>query len=301
MTGLVDSHFHLDRFEPAERAEVLARAAAAGVVEAVTIGTRLSRSDEVVGLARAGGAIPLHCAIGTHPDYAHEEAIPDPHALAERARAAPEVVAIGESGLDFVVADSPREVQERSFRAHLRAARAAGLPLVIHARGADDAVADVLRSEWETGGPFGFVLHCFASGAALAETGLALGGYLSFSGILTFPKADALRAIAQAVPHDRLLVETDAPFLAPVPHRGRRNEPAFVAHPASRLAAVVGRFDPRHVVRHSPSSPPRISTACSRRRRRAPLDRNRGSRLRRFGGRAGARRRRRARRLGDVR
>ena len=240
MKGLVDSHFHLDRFAPEERAEVLGRAAAAGVTEAVTIGTRLSRSDEVIGLARGGGAIRLHCAIGTHPDHAHEEAIPDPEALAERARRTPEVVAIGESGLDFVVADSPREIQERSFRAHLRAARAAGLPLVIHARGADDAVADVLRSEWDRGGPFDFVLHCFASGAALADTGLLLGGFLSFSGILTFPKAAELRAIARDVPHDRLLVETDAPFLAPVPQRGRRNEPGFVAHTAVQLAAVVG-------------------------------------------------------------
>ena len=240
MTRLVDSHFHLDRFAPEERADVLGRAAAAGVAEAVTIGTRLSRTDEIVGLARDGGAIRLHCAIGTHPDHVHEEAIPDAQALADRARATPEVVAIGESGLDFVVADSPREIQERSFRAHLRAARMAGLPLVIHARGADAAVAGVLQSEWEQGGPFGFVLHCFASGAALAETGLALGGFLSFSGILTFPKADALREIARTVPHDRLLVETDAPFLAPVPQRGRRNEPAFVAHTAARLAEVVG-------------------------------------------------------------
>ena len=240
MTGLVDSHFHLDRFTPEERDEVLARARDAGVTAAVTIGTRLSRSDEIQALARAGGAIRLHCAIGTHPDHAHEEEIPDPAALAARARAAPEVVAIGESGLDFVVADSPRDIQEHSFRAHLRAARLADLPLVIHARGADDAVAAVLREEHAAGGPFRFVLHCFASGTALAETGLALGGYLSFSGILTFPKAPELRAIARTVPHDRLLVETDAPFLAPAPHRGRRNEPAYVTYTASVLAEATG-------------------------------------------------------------
>ena len=240
MAGLVDSHFHLDRFAPEERGGVLTRAAEAGVVEAVTIGTRLSRSDEIQALARAGGAIRLHCAIGTHPDHAHEEEIPDPEALAARARAAAEVVAIGESGLDFVVADAPRDIQERSFRAHLRAARLASLPLVIHARGADDAVAAVLREEHENGGEFRFVLHCFASGAALAETGLALGGYLSFSGILTFPKAAALREIARTVPHDQLLVETDAPFLAPAPHRGRRNEPAYLPHTAAVLAEVTG-------------------------------------------------------------
>ncbi len=236
----VDSHFHLDRFKPEERDDVLARAAEAGVSEAVTIGTRLSRADEIRALARAGGAIRLHCAIGTHPDYAHEEEIPDPEALAAQARAAPEVVAIGESGLDFVVADAPRETQARSFRAHLRAARLADLPLVIHARGADDAVATVLREEWEGGGPFPFVLHCFASGAALAATGLELGGYVSFSGILTFPKAPELREIARTVPHDRLLVETDAPFLAPVPWRGRRNEPSYLPHTAAVLAAVTG-------------------------------------------------------------
>ena len=241
MAGFVDSHFHLDRFAPEERDAVLTRAAEAGVVEAVTIGTRLSRSDEIQALARAGGsAIRLHCAIGTHPDHAHEEEIPEPEALAARARAAPEVVAIGESGLDFVVADAPREQQEQSFRAHLRAARLSDLPLVIHARGADDAVAAVLREEHANGGEFRFVLHCFASGPALAETGLALGGYLSFSGILTFPKASALREIARTVPHDRLLVETDAPFLAPVPHRGRRNEPAYLPHTAAVLAGIAG-------------------------------------------------------------
>lgn len=256
MSGFVDSHFHLDRFAPEERADVLARAADAGVNEAVTIGTRLRHSDEIEALARAGGAIRLHCAIGTHPDHAHEEEIPDPEALAARARAAPEVVAIGESGLDFVVADSPRDIQERSFRAHLRAARLADLPLVIHARGADDAVAQVLRSEHAAGGPFRFVLHCFASGPALAETGLALGGFLSFSGILTFPRAPELRAIARTVPHDRLLVETDAPFLAPVPHRGRRNEPAYLPHTAAVLAETVGL---------APDALARVTTANFRR------------------------------------
>lgn len=239
---LVDSHFHLDRFAAEERPAILARAAGAGVGFAVTIGTRLSEAEATVALAReaAVGPLRLACAVGTHPEYAHEERVPDPEALAARVRSAPEIVAIGESGLDFVVGDAPREVQEASFRAHVRAARLADVPLVIHARGADDAIAAILRDETDRGGPFAFVLHCFASGAALAEAGVALGGYVSFSGILTFPKAPELREIARAIPRDRLLVETDAPFLAPVPHRGHRNEPAYVAHTAAALAALHG-------------------------------------------------------------
>lgn len=238
--GLVDSHFHLDRFPPEERPDVLARAAAAGVGGAVIISTRLSRADEIRGLARdPASPLKLWCAIGTHPDHAHEETIPDPAALAALA-ASPEIVAIGESGLDHVVADAPRATQEASFRAHIRAARLAGIPLVIHARGADAEVAAVLEEETREGGPFAFVLHCFASGAALAQTGIALGGYVSFSGILTFPKAPELREIARALPRERLLVETDAPFLAPVPHRGRRNEPAYLPATAAMLAELLG-------------------------------------------------------------
>jgi TatD DNase family protein len=152
----------------------------------------------------------------------------------------PKVVAIGEAGLDYHYDHAPREAQAAGFRTHIAAARETGLPLVIHARSADDDVAAIL--EEETGkGAFPFILHCFSSGRRLAEVGVALGGYVSFSGILTFKNSAELRAIAATVPPDRLMVETDAPYLAPVPHRGQRNEPAFVVETAKVLAEVVGR------------------------------------------------------------
>ena len=156
-------------------------------------------------------------------------------ALAEHSR----VIGIGESGLDYFYDKAPRAIQQSSFRAHVRAAQLSGLPLAIHAREADDDVAAILKEE-RAGGPFAFLLHCFSSTPALAETAIAMGGYISFSGILTFPKSTELRGIAAALPPDRLLVETDAPYLAPVPYRGKRNEPAWVAHTAAALAAVRG-------------------------------------------------------------
>ncbi len=151
----------------------------------------------------------------------------------------PKVVAIGEAGLDYHYDNSPRDMQKKSFRTHIAAARATGLPLVIHAREADADIARMLEEETEKGA-FPFVLHCFTSGPELARAGLALGGYVSFSGVVTFKSADALRDIALAIPYDRLLIETDAPYLAPEPMRGRSNEPAFVAHTAARLAALRG-------------------------------------------------------------
>ncbi len=234
---LIDSHCHLDMFEAAERDALLARAVAAGVGEVVTIGTRLGQSRAVIALAAARAGV--WCTVGVHPNNAGEEAVPAAEAIAALTRH-PKVVGIGESGLDYFYKRAPREAQQASFRQHIRAARIAGLPLVIHARAADDDIAAILHEEWGAGGPFALLLHCFSSGRKLAEAALALGGYVSFSGILTFPKSGELRDIAADVPADRLLVETDAPYLAPAPHRGKRNEPAFVAETAKRLAEVRG-------------------------------------------------------------
>ena len=152
----------------------------------------------------------------------------------------PKVIGIGEAGLDYFYDRSPRDVQQAVFRAQIRAARLAGLPLAIHARDADADIARILQEERDSGGDFAFLLHCFSSSRALAEAGVALGGYVSFSGILTFPKSSELREIARDLPADRLLVETDAPYLAPVPFRGKRNEPCYVPHTAKVLAEVHG-------------------------------------------------------------
>jgi TatD DNase family protein len=234
---LIDSHCHLDYFRDDEVAALLARAAAAGVGEVCTIGTRLAQSAALIGLAAAHPNV--WCTVGVHPHHAAEAPLPDPAALAALA-AHPKVIGIGESGLDYFYDKAPRDVQQANFRAHIRAARLAGLPLAIHARDADADIAAILQEEWQLGGPFALLLHCFSSGRALAEAALRLGGYVSFSGILTFPKSDEIRAIARDIPADRLLVETDAPYLAPVPMRGKRNEPAFVAHTAAVLAGVRG-------------------------------------------------------------
>lgn len=232
---LIDSHCHLDYFPDDELAPILARAAAAGVGEMCTIGTRLAQSAALIGLAAAQPNV--WCTVGVHPHHAAEAPLPDPAALAALA-AHPKVIGIGESGLDYFYDKAPRDVQQANFRVHIRAARLAGLPLAIHARDADADIAAILDDEWQRGGPFALLLHCFSSGRALAEAALRLGGYVSFSGILTFPKSVELREIARAVPAERLLVETDAPYLAPVPMRGKRNEPAFVAHTAAVLAGV---------------------------------------------------------------
>lgn len=234
---LIDSHCHLDFPDlEAERDEVIARAAEAGVALMVTISTRVRQFDRIKAIAEAYRNV--FCSVGTHPHNAGEEdGIPASEiiALAEH----PKVVAIGEAGLDYFYDKAPREAQAAGFRTHIAAARETGLPLVIHARDADDHVAEILRDE--TGkGAFPFILHCFSSGRALAETGIELGGYVSFSGILTFKKSEDLRAIAGDLPRDRILVETDAPYLAPTPYRGKRNEPAYVAHTAAVLAETLG-------------------------------------------------------------
>ena len=234
---LIDSHCHLDYFEAGDRDGLLARAAEAGVAEMVTIGTRLVESHVVTAIAEAHANV--WATVGVHPHNAAEHPVPEPAAIAALARH-PKVIGIGESGLDYFYDKAPRETQRASFRAHIRAARLSGLPLAIHARDADADVEGILREEREAGGPFDFLLHCFSSGRDLAEAAVAMDGYVSFSGILTFPKSHDLRKIARELPADRLLVETDAPYLAPVPHRGRRNEPAWVAHTARALAAARG-------------------------------------------------------------
>ncbi|MGE3530003.1 MAG: TatD family hydrolase [Methyloceanibacter sp.] len=234
---LVDSHCHLDF--PDLRCEldsVLARARAAGIGPIVTISTRVRRFGEIEAIVEAHEGV--FCSIGTHPHNAAEEPDVTAAELVEIARH-PKVVAVGEAGLDYHYDHSPRDAQAKSFRTHIAAARETGLPLVIHAREADDDIAGILEEE-SAKGAFPFVLHCFTSGPELARRGLALGGYVSFSGVLTFKNAETLRAIAAEVPADRLLVETDAPYLAPEPMRGKTNEPAYVAHVASRLARVRG-------------------------------------------------------------
>lgn len=234
---LVDSHCHLDFPDFAsERADVIARAKKNGVGAMVTISTRVRRFDEIRAIAEAYPEV--WCSVGTHPHNAGEEdSISADELVALSAH--PRCVAIGEAGLDYFYDHAPREAQARGFRTHIEAARRTGLPLVIHARDADADVVAILEDE--TGkGAFPFLLHCFSSGADLARTGLRLGGYISFSGILTFRRSDELRAIAREVPRDRLLVETDAPYLAPMPYRGKRNEPAYVRHTAEVLAETIG-------------------------------------------------------------
>jgi TatD DNase family protein len=234
---LVDSHCHLDFPKLAERLpEVLGRAKAAGVSRMVTISTHVARHPRYRALAEAHGE--LFFTVGTHPHNAGEEPdIPAPEIAGLSGH--PRCIAIGEAGLDYHYDNSPRDVQRRVFRAHIAAARQSGLPLVVHAREADEDMIAIFRDEMGQGA-FDAVLHCFSSGRRLAEVGIELGFYISFSGILTFRRSDELREIARATPRERLLVETDAPYLAPEPHRGRPNEPAYVVHTARVLADVVG-------------------------------------------------------------
>jgi TatD DNase family protein len=234
---LIDSHCHLDFPDFAgELDAVVARAQAAGVGRIVTISTRVKRHAEVLAIAERFPDV--YCSVGTHPHNAHEELDVTADELIARARH-PKVVAIGEAGLDYHYDYSPREAQERGFRNHIAAARATGLPLVVHSREADDDMARIL--EEETGkGAFPAVLHCFTGSRELAERAIALGLFISFTGILTFKKSDDLRAIAKDLPEGRVLVETDAPYLAPGRYRGKRNEPAYVAETAKVLAETRG-------------------------------------------------------------
>ena len=233
---LVDSHCHLDfpDFE-ADRDAMLERARTRGVERFVTISTRVRQFARLQTIVDAHDDV--YASIGTHPHNAAEEPDVTVADLVEIAKG-PKVVAIGEAGLDYHYDKAPRDLQAAGFRTHIAAARETGLPLVIHAREADDDIAAILEDEMGKGA-FTAVLHCFSSGAELARRGLALGLYVSFSGIVTFRSAPALRDIAREVPLDRMLVETDAPYLAPQPHRGKRNEPAFVADTAAILAEAI--------------------------------------------------------------
>lgn len=234
---LVDSHCHLDFPDfAAERDAIVERAREQGVGRLVTISTKVHKFPEILAIAEAYEDV--FCSVGTHPHYADKEPEITTADLVERTKH-PKVVAIGEAGLDYFRNNSSVEGQERGFRRHIAAARETGLPLVIHAREADDDVARILEEE-SGKGSFPFVLHCFTGGEDLAKRGVALGGYVSFSGVITFKKNEALRAVAAKVPADRVLVETDAPYLAPEPHRGKRNEPAYVTNTAKALATARG-------------------------------------------------------------
>ena len=230
---LVDSHCHLDFPDFADELDdIIDRARGAGIGRLVTISTRVKQFDRVLSLAERYEEV--FCSVGTHPHNADDELDIEADDLV-RLTDHPKVVAIGEAGLDYYYDNAPREAQAEGLRRHIDAARRTGLPLVIHSRDADEDMAAILTEEAEIGA-FPAVLHCFSSGRGLAEAGLSLGHYVSFSGILTFNRADELRAIARDIPDDRILVETDAPYLAPVPNRGKRNEPAFVADTARILA-----------------------------------------------------------------
>lgn len=232
---LIDSHCHLDFPElAADRTGVLARAKAAGIDGMVTISTRVKRFDEIRAIAEQNPEV--WCSVGTHPHHADEEL----HIQVEdliRLSAHPKCVAIGEAGLDYFYDNAPKEAQETGLRRHIAASRLTGLPLVIHSRSADAHMSFILAEEMGQGS-FPFVLHCFTGGAELARKALDLGGYISFSGIITFKNAEEIREVAKFVPSDRYLVETDAPYLAPIPHRGGTNEPSFVAHTAAKVAEV---------------------------------------------------------------
>jgi TatD DNase family protein len=234
---IVDSHCHLDYEGLAERLpEVIAHAEASGVGLMLSIGTRLREFPKLLGIADENANV--FCTVGTHPHNAHEELNVTVADLVERTRH-PKVVGIGEVGLDYHYDLSPRAAQEQGFRLHIAAARETGLPLVIHSREAEADTVAILEDEMRKGA-FKPLLHCFTSDISLARAGMALGAYVSFSGILTYKSADNLRQVAAEIPMDRLLVETDSPYLAPVPYRGRSNEPAFVVKTLETLAGVKG-------------------------------------------------------------
>jgi TatD DNase family protein len=234
---LVDSHCHLDFPDFADDLDgVVGRARAVGIERMVTISTHVKRHAELLAITERFHDV--YCSVGTHPHNAHEELDVTAGDLVASTRA-PKVVALGEAGLDYHYDNSPRDAQERGFRTHIAAARETGLPLVIHTREADADAARIL--EEETGkGAFPAVLHCFTGGRELANRAIALGLYISFTGILTFKNSAALREIAASLPADRILVETDAPYLAPGKLRGKRNEPAYVVETAKVLAEARG-------------------------------------------------------------
>ncbi len=235
---LIDTHCHLDfaDFEE-ERDAIVARAHEIGVKQMVTISTKVRKLDGLLALSERYPSV--FCSVGTHPNSADQELDIQTEDLVRLANQHEKIVAIGEAGLDYFYDTVKPEDQKTGFLRHIAAARETQLPLVIHSRSADEDMAAILTEE--TGkGAFPFILHCFSAGPALAQTGVELGGYISFSGILTFPKSEELREIAKTVPHDRLLVETDAPYLAPKRWRGKRNEPSYVINTAEVLADTIG-------------------------------------------------------------
>ena len=235
--ALVDSHCHLDYPQFSEDfSGTIARAKNAGVGMMVSIGVKLTTFDQVRAIAEKSDHI--YCTIGVHPHEAGEEGLSSPEPLLAKA-SDPKIIGIGESGLDYFYDNAPREAQQQSFRAHIAACRETGLPLIVHTRDADDDTMDILEEEYEKG-PFTGVIHCFSSSATLAQRALKIGFYISCSGIITFNSAKEIRAALEDVPLDRLLVETDAPYLAPVPKRGKPNEPSYVAHTAAKLAEIKG-------------------------------------------------------------
>ena len=234
---LIDSHCHLDYLARDGAIEpVVERARAAGVDGMLTISTTLSGFPEVLGIAERYDDV--WCSVGVHPHEAAEEGQSAPDRLIELA-GHPKVVAVGETGLDYYYEHSPRPEQQASFRAHIAAARKTGLPVIVHTRDAEEDTIGILAEEMAKGA-FDGVIHCFSSDRSLAEAALELGLYISVAGIVTFKKAEALREAVAAVPLERLLVETDAPYLAPVPLRGKRNEPANVVHTAAKVAEIKG-------------------------------------------------------------
>jgi TatD DNase family protein len=234
---LVDSHCHLDFPDFAEELDaVVTRAEAAGVGRMVTISTRVREHDKLLAIAKRFPNV--YCSVGTHPHHADEEDGISPDELTSLTQH-PKVVALGEAGLDNFYDNGSPEAQERGFRAHIAAARATGLPLVIHTREADDACGRILEDEMAKG-PFRAVLHCYTGGRELAMKAIDLGLSISFTGIITFKKSQALRDLAAELPADRIMVETDAPYLAPGKHRGKRNEPAYVVDVAKVLAEARG-------------------------------------------------------------
>ena len=233
--SLVDSHCHLDFKDfTDELDDVVKRAENAGISTLVTISTQLATFDKVLEIAERFDNI--FCSVGVHPHEADQEASVTAEQLIELARH-PKVVGIGETGLDYYYDHSDRETQRACFRQHIIAARETGLPLIVHARDADEDMQEILRDEAGKGA-FPGLIHCFTSTEAVAQCALELGMYISISGIITFNSAKDLRQVVANVPLDRLLVETDAPYLAPVPRRGKRNEPAFVIHTAEKLAEI---------------------------------------------------------------
>jgi TatD DNase family protein len=235
---LIDTHCHLDfaDFEE-ERDEIVKRAHDSGVKQMVTISTRVRKLEGLLAITAKYPSV--FCSVGTHPNNANEELDIQTDDLVRLADANDKIVAIGEAGLDYFYDTQTPADQKTGLRRHIAAARQTRLPLIIHSRSADKDMADIL-SEEAGKGAFPFILHCFSAGPELARTGVELGGYVSFSGILTFPKSVELREIAATIPHDRLLVETDAPYLAPKRWRGKRNEPSYVVNTAEVLAETIG-------------------------------------------------------------